>query len=52
MFVKRNALKGLKMQDIDDFRLCLGKFATGVTIVSCADDKGRPYGVTDGFVAD
>jgi len=46
VFVKRNALKGLKMQDIDDFRLCLGKFATGVTIVSCADDKGRPYGVT------
>ena len=28
------------------FRQCLGKFATGVTIVSCADDEGRPYGIT------
>ena len=28
------------------FRQCLGKFATGVTIVTCADDEGRPYGIT------
>ena len=28
------------------FRQCLGNFATGVTIVTCADDEGRPYGIT------
>lgn len=29
-----------------EFRRCLGKFATGVTVVTCADDDGRPYGIT------
>lgn len=28
------------------FRRCLAKFATGVTIVTCADDAGKPYGIT------
>lgn len=28
------------------FRQCLGKFATGVTIVTCADESGSPYGIT------
>ncbi len=28
------------------FRQCLGKFATGVTVVTCADASGRPYGIT------
>ena len=34
------------MDDMKKFRQCLGKFATGVTIVTCADDEGRPYGIT------
>jgi flavin reductase (DIM6/NTAB) family NADH-FMN oxidoreductase RutF len=34
------------MDDMRKFRQCLGKFATGVTIVTCADDEGRPYGIT------
>ena len=29
-----------------EFRQCLGKFATGVTVVTCADDNGKPYGIT------
>ena len=29
-----------------DFRQCLGKFATGITVVTCSDDAGRPYGIT------
>ena len=29
-----------------EFRQCLGKFATGVTVVTCTDDDGRPYGIT------
>ncbi len=29
-----------------EFRKCLAKFATGVTVVTCADDDGRPYGIT------
>ncbi len=29
-----------------EFRKCLAKFATGVTIVTCTDDEGRPYGIT------
>jgi 3-hydroxy-9,10-secoandrosta-1,3,5(10)-triene-9,17-dione monooxygenase reductase component len=29
-----------------EFRNCLAKFATGVTVVTCADDDGRPYGIT------
>ena len=34
------------MDDMKKFRQCLGKFATGVTIVTCADNEGRPYGIT------
>ncbi len=34
------------MGDMKKFRQCLGKFATGLTIVTCADDEGRPYGIT------
>ena len=29
-----------------EFRKCLAKFATGVTVVTCADSDGRPYGIT------
>ncbi len=29
-----------------EFRKCLAKFSTGVTVVTCADDDGRPYGIT------
>jgi flavin reductase (DIM6/NTAB) family NADH-FMN oxidoreductase RutF len=29
-----------------EFRKCLANFATGVTVVTCADDDGRPYGIT------
>ncbi len=28
------------------FRQCLGKFATGVAVVTCTDDDGKPYGIT------
>lgn len=34
------------MDDMREFRQCLGKFATGVTVVTCADDDGKPYGIT------
>ena len=34
------------MSDSKDFRRCLGKFATGVTVVTCADSQGRPCGIT------
>ena len=34
------------MNDMKDFRQCLGKFATGITVVTCSDDAGRPYGIT------
>lgn len=29
-----------------EFRNSLAKFATGITVVTCADDDGRPYGIT------
>ncbi|MBN8532053.1 MAG: flavin reductase family protein [Alphaproteobacteria bacterium] len=32
--------------DSIDFRRALGHFATGITVVSCADAEGRLYGVT------
>lgn len=34
------------MNEIREFRRCLAKFATGVTVVTCADDGGNPYGIT------
>jgi len=34
------------MNDLRQFRRCLGKFATGVTVVTCADRAGKPYGIT------
>jgi len=34
------------MNDVQEFRRCLGKFATGVTVVTCADDQGKPRGIT------
>ena len=34
------------MDEMKEFRQCLGKFATGVTVVTCTDDDGRPYGIT------
>ena len=34
------------MTDSKTFRQCLGKFATGVTVVTCCDDNGNPYGIT------
>ena len=34
------------MIEMKAFRRCLGKFATGVTVITCADDDGRPYGIT------
>ena len=30
----------------DALRECLGRFATGVTVVTCADAKGGPCGIT------
>lgn len=34
------------MIDSNAFRQCLGKFATGVTVVTCTDGEGRPCGIT------
>jgi flavin reductase (DIM6/NTAB) family NADH-FMN oxidoreductase RutF len=34
------------VNDVKEFRRCLGKFATGVTVVTCADDQGKPRGIT------
>ncbi|MDE0755757.1 MAG: flavin reductase family protein [Woeseiaceae bacterium] len=34
------------MIDPLSFRQCLGKFATGVTVVTCVDDKEQPCGIT------
>lgn len=34
------------MDEITKFRLCLGRFATGVTVVSCRDEDGAPCGIT------
>ena len=34
------------MTDTRPFRQCLGKFATGVTVVTCVDKQGRPCGIT------
>ena len=34
------------MIDQTSFRRCLGKFATGVTVVTCSDKDGRPCGIT------
>lgn len=34
------------MDDAQALRQCLGKFATGVTVVTCADANGNPNGIT------
>lgn len=34
------------MTDTKSFRQCLGKFATGVTVVTCCDANGNPCGIT------
>ena len=34
------------MIDVQAFRRCLGKFATGVTVVTCADANGKLCGIT------
>ena len=34
------------MTDNKAFRQCLGKFATGVTVVTCSDGDGNPCGIT------
>ncbi len=34
------------MSDNRAFRQCLGKFATGVTVVTCCDRGGHPCGIT------
>jgi len=34
------------MTDSKAFRRCLGQFATGVTVVTCTDQDGNPYGIT------
>jgi flavin reductase (DIM6/NTAB) family NADH-FMN oxidoreductase RutF len=36
----------IHMTDTRPFRQCLGKFATGVTVVTCTDKEGRPCGIT------
>ncbi len=34
------------MTDLIDFRRCLGRFATGVTVITCSDSDGTHYGIT------
>jgi len=34
------------VSDSKAFRQCLGKFATGVTVVTCNDQDGNPCGIT------
>lgn len=34
------------MNDAKAFRQCLGKFATGVAVVTCSDASGNPCGIT------
>ena len=34
------------MDDLKNFRQCLGKFATGVSVVSCRDENGKTCGIT------
>lgn len=34
------------MTDSKAFRQCLGKFATGVMVVTCSDQDGHPCGIT------
>lgn len=34
------------MDQTKEFRRCLAKFATGVTVVTCTDETGKPYGIT------
>lgn len=34
------------ISDAQKFRKCLSQFATGVTVVTCSDSSGRPYGIT------
>ena len=34
------------MDGTKDFRQCLGKFTTGVTVVTCCDSEGRSCGIT------
>lgn len=34
------------MQDLTAFRRCLGKFATGVTVITCRNRDGKPRGIT------
>lgn len=34
------------MSDSRPLRQCLGRFATGVTVVTCRDEDGKPYGIT------
>ncbi|MDH4073347.1 MAG: flavin reductase family protein [Gammaproteobacteria bacterium] len=34
------------MTDTREFRRCLGRFATGVTVVTCSNRDGEPRGIT------
>jgi len=34
------------MDDLKRFRRCLGRFATGVTVATCAGAGGKPFGLT------
>jgi len=34
------------MDESTQLRQCLGKFATGVTVVTCSDGNGKPFGIT------
>lgn len=37
---------GCFLNDLVQFRRCLGRFATGVTVITCSDAAGEIYGIT------
>ena len=39
-------MPGFTLTDLIEFRRCLGRFATGVTVITCSDESGAHYGIT------
>ena len=37
---------GYALDSLIDFRRCLGRFATGVTVITCSAEDGAPRGIT------
>ncbi|MEM9209397.1 MAG: flavin reductase family protein, partial [Pseudomonadota bacterium] len=39
-------MPGSNLTDLIDFRRCLGRFATGVTVITCSGADGSHFGIT------